>query len=32
MRNCSLFLDDEPIVMDGDIVVPEMQAPGLVRA
>jgi 2,5-dihydroxypyridine 5,6-dioxygenase len=32
MRNCSLFLDDEPIVVDGDIVVPEMQAPRLVRA
>ena len=32
MRNCSLYLDDEPIVVDGDIVVPEMQAPGLVRA
>ena len=28
MRNCSLFLDDEPIVVDGDIVVPEMQAAG----
>jgi 2,5-dihydroxypyridine 5,6-dioxygenase len=26
MRDCSLFLDDEPIVVDGDIVVPEMQA------
>ena len=26
MRNCSLYLDDEPIVVDGDIVVPEMQA------
>ncbi len=32
MRNCRLYLDDEPIVVDGDIVVPEMQAPGLVRA
>jgi 2,5-dihydroxypyridine 5,6-dioxygenase len=27
MRNCSLYLDDEPIVLDGDIVVAEMQAP-----
>lgn len=26
MRNCSLFLDDEPVVMDGDVVVKEMQA------
>ena len=25
MRNNSLFLDDEPIVLDGDIVVPEMK-------
>lgn len=25
MRNNSLFLDDEPIVLDGDIVVPEMR-------
>ena len=25
MRDCSLFLDDEPIVVDGDIVVKEMQ-------
>ncbi|MER9761741.1 leucyl aminopeptidase [Mesorhizobium sp. M0138] len=25
MRGCSLFLDDEPIVVDGDIVVKEMQ-------
>lgn len=24
MRDCSLFLDDEPIVLDGDITVPEM--------
>jgi 2,5-dihydroxypyridine 5,6-dioxygenase len=30
MRNCSLFLDDEPIVVDGDIVVEEMKAPALV--
>lgn len=26
MRNCSLFLDDEPIVVDGKIAVKEMQA------
>ncbi|WP_457153884.1 leucyl aminopeptidase [Mesorhizobium sp. P5_C1] len=25
MRGCSLFLDDEPIVVDGDIVIREMQ-------
>ncbi|MGO4642586.1 leucyl aminopeptidase [Mesorhizobium sp. 2RAF45] len=25
MRGCSLFLDDEPIVVDGDIVIKEMQ-------
>ena len=25
MRGCSLFLDDEPIIADGDIVVKEMQ-------
>ncbi|MBQ2262973.1 MAG: leucyl aminopeptidase [Loktanella sp.] len=25
MRGCSLFLDDEPIVIDGDIVVKDMQ-------
>lgn len=25
MRNCSLFLDDEPIVLDGKITVKEMQ-------
>ena len=25
MRRCSLFLDDEPIVVDGDVVVKEMQ-------
>ena len=32
MRNCSLFLDDEPIVVDGDVVVQEMKARRLVRA
>jgi 2,5-dihydroxypyridine 5,6-dioxygenase len=25
MRDCSLFLDDEPVVVDGDVVVPDMQ-------
>jgi len=25
MRGCSLFLDDEPVVRDGDIVVPDMR-------
>jgi 2,5-dihydroxypyridine 5,6-dioxygenase len=25
MRNCSLFLDDEPVVLDGDIAVKEIQ-------
>jgi 2,5-dihydroxypyridine 5,6-dioxygenase len=28
MRGCSLFLDDEPIILDGDVVVDEMKAPG----
>lgn len=28
MRNNSLFLDDEPIVVDGDVVVPEMRPGG----
>jgi 2,5-dihydroxypyridine 5,6-dioxygenase len=32
MRKCSLFLDDEPIVIDGEIVVEEMKAPSLVRS
>ena len=26
MRNCSLYLDGEPIVVDGDVVVPELKA------
>jgi 2,5-dihydroxypyridine 5,6-dioxygenase len=26
MRNCSLYLDDRPIVVDGDIVVDELKA------
>jgi 2,5-dihydroxypyridine 5,6-dioxygenase len=25
MRGCSLFLDDEPVVVDGDIVIDEMR-------
>ena len=25
MRGCSLFLDDEPVVLDGDVVVKEMR-------
>ncbi len=25
LRNCSLFLDDQPIVVDGDVVVKEMR-------
>jgi hypothetical protein len=25
MRGCSLFLDDEPMVLDGDIAVKEMK-------
>jgi 2,5-dihydroxypyridine 5,6-dioxygenase len=28
MRGCSLFLDGEPIVRDGDVVVPEMRPAG----
>jgi hypothetical protein len=24
MRGCSLFLDDEPVVLDGDVVHPDM--------
>src|SRR4051794_15722228 len=32
MRGCSLYLDDEPIVIDGDIVVEEMKADDVVRA
>ena len=28
MRGCSLFLDDVPIVVDGDVVVPDMQPGG----
>jgi 2,5-dihydroxypyridine 5,6-dioxygenase len=32
MQGCSLFLDDEPIVLDGDIVVEEMKATAGARA
>jgi 2,5-dihydroxypyridine 5,6-dioxygenase len=32
MRNCSLWLDERPIVVDGDIVVEEMKVPGVVAA
>ncbi len=32
MRNCSLFLDDQPIVVDGDIVVDEMKSRTLSKA
>jgi 2,5-dihydroxypyridine 5,6-dioxygenase len=28
MRDCSLFLDDEPMVVDGDVVVPDMRPVG----
>ncbi|WP_051580642.1 leucyl aminopeptidase [Pseudonocardia acaciae] len=28
MRDCSLFLDDEPVVIDGDVVVEEMKPAG----
>lgn len=31
MRGCSLYLDDEPIVVDGDVVVPELRPAGLAR-
>lgn len=30
MRNCSLYLDDQPIVVDGDVVVDEMRPRNLV--
>jgi 2,5-dihydroxypyridine 5,6-dioxygenase len=32
MRNCTLYLDDTPIVVDGDIVVDELKADVPVRA
>jgi 2,5-dihydroxypyridine 5,6-dioxygenase len=28
MRGCSLFLDDEPVVVDGDVVIPDMRPAG----
>jgi 2,5-dihydroxypyridine 5,6-dioxygenase len=32
MRDCSLYLDDRPIVVDGDIVVDEMKVADVARA
>lgn len=32
MRRCSLYLDGNPIVVDGDVVVEEMKAPRFVAA
>jgi hypothetical protein len=32
MRGCSLFLDGEPVVVDGDIVVDELRAGAEVTA
>jgi 2,5-dihydroxypyridine 5,6-dioxygenase len=32
MRNCTLYLDDEPIVVDGDVVVEELKPDTAVRA
>jgi 2,5-dihydroxypyridine 5,6-dioxygenase len=32
MRGCSLYLDDEPIVVDGDIAVEEMKAPSVLQS
>jgi 2,5-dihydroxypyridine 5,6-dioxygenase len=32
MRNCSVYLDDAPIVIDGDFVVDELKVPGAVAA
>lgn len=31
MRGCSVFLDDEPVVVDGDMAVDDMKAPYAVR-
>jgi 2,5-dihydroxypyridine 5,6-dioxygenase len=31
MRGCSLYLDDRPIVVDGDVVVDALRAPSLVQ-
>jgi 2,5-dihydroxypyridine 5,6-dioxygenase len=32
MRNCSLYLDEQPIVVDGDVVVEEMKSRTLSKA
>ena len=32
MKGCSLYLDGEPILIDGDVVVEEMKAPRLAHA
>jgi 2,5-dihydroxypyridine 5,6-dioxygenase len=32
MRTCSLFLDDKPIIVDGDIVIEELRSAALARA
>jgi hypothetical protein len=34
MRSCSLFLDDEPILIDGEFAIEDLKAerPGLVAA
>jgi 2,5-dihydroxypyridine 5,6-dioxygenase len=29
MRGCSLFLDDRPIIVDGDMVVDELRPGGM---
>jgi hypothetical protein len=29
MRNCSLFLDDRPVIVDGEIAVDAMRAGGM---
>jgi hypothetical protein len=29
MRNCSLYLDDRPIIVDGEIVVEAMRPGGM---
>jgi 2,5-dihydroxypyridine 5,6-dioxygenase len=32
MRGCTLYLDDEPVLVDGDIVDNDMRAPALAKA
>jgi hypothetical protein len=32
MRRCSVFLDDRPVVVDGDIVIDDMRADQVVQA